>query len=283
MSVKEYDSAKAIPNKFLNPNGTTSTLQGLIGSSSNPQSKTVNVTQNGTTYVTADIGYDSLADVTINTTVQAEPNLQSKDITITQNGTSTVQADNNYDGLSEVTITVNAQSEYNTKINTVLTNANHIVYNNITELPTIDFRNVTNAEQSFAYLEGISTVSLINTNNITSAKRMFLSCYVVSVPLFDTGKVQNMSEMFSTCRNLTTIPQFNTGKVTNFQNMFSSTVHLTDESLNNILLMCINASSYAGTKTLARLGITSTYYPASRIQALSAYQDFIDAGWTIGY
>ena len=35
---------------------------------------------------------------------------------------------------------------------------------------------------------------------------------------------------------------------------------------------------------LAQLGITdTTAYPTSRIQALPHYQDFLDAGWTIGY
>lgn len=59
---------------------------------------------------------------------------------------------------------------------------------------------------------------------------------------------------------------------------------MNDDSLNNILKMCINvSSSYSRAKTLYELGLKSNNYPASRIQALSNYNDFITAGWSIGY
>ena len=56
---------------------------------------------------------------------------------------------------------------------------------------------------------------------------------------------------------------------------------LSNESLNNILAMCANATSYTGTKTLAYIGISETQ--ATTCQGLSNYQDFINAGWTTGY
>lgn len=34
---------------------------------------------------------------------------------------------------------------------------------------------------------------------------------------------------------------------------------------------------------ISKLGFSSNAYPKSRIQALSNYQDFINAGWSIGY
>ena len=92
-----------------------------------------------------------------------------------------------------------------------------------------------------------------------------------------------MGAMFSFCSYLTTIPLLDTSNVTNMADMFYHTYNLTDTSLDNILQMCINASVYTGTKKLSTLGLTSTNYPASRIQALTHYQDFINAGWTIGY
>ena len=66
--------------------------------------------------------------------------------------------------------------------------------------------------------------------------------------------------------------------------MFYSCSSLTDESLNNILTMCINISpSYRSNKTLSTLGFNASWCSASKIQALSNYQAFLDAGWTIGY
>ena len=56
---------------------------------------------------------------------------------------------------------------------------------------------------------------------------------------------------------------------------------LTNESLDNILQFCITSKIENG--TLKYLGLTSNYYPATTIQSLPHYQDFINAGWTIGY
>lgn len=58
---------------------------------------------------------------------------------------------------------------------------------------------------------------------------------------------------------------------------------LTDASLDNILQMCINATSYTETKTLAELGLSNYRASVSRVEALPHYQDFLNAGWTIGY
>ena len=77
------------------------------------------------------------------------------------------------------------------------------------------------------------------------------------------------------------IPLLNAASATNMDYMFVGCEKLTDTSLDNILQMCISATNYTGTKTLAQLSINdATVYPASRIQALPHYQDFINAGWT---
>jgi hypothetical protein len=68
--------------------------------------------------------------------------------------------------------------------------------------------------------------------------------------------------------------------------MFGYCYNLSNDSINNILGMCANATLYNQTKTLKRLFANndmSRYYPASTIESLSNYQDFIDAGWTIGW
>ena len=91
-----------------------------------------------------------------------------------------------------------------------------------------------------------------------------------------------MGAMFSFCSYLTTIPLLDTSNVTNMADMFYHTYNLTDTSLDNILQSLISATSYAGTKTVRRTGITdTTVYPDSRIEALPHYQDFVNAGWTI--
>ena len=52
--------------------------------------------------------------------------------------------------------------------------------------------------------------------------------------------------------------------------------------LNNILGMCANATNYANDKEIRKLGLKADYYSESDFESLSNYQDFINAGWTIG-
>ena len=155
---------------------------------------------------------------------------------------------------------------------------------NLVFMPYVDTSTTTIMFGTFMGCVCLKEVALLDTSNVTSTNSMFSTCYSLeSVPKFNTQNVTDMQSMFSNNYSLTDVPQFNAPKVKYMNNMFNNCRSLSDASLDNILLMCINATSYTGTKTLARLGLTAEYYPTTRIQALPHYQDFIDAGWTIGY
>ena len=87
--------------------------------------------------------------------------------------------------------------------------------------------------------------------------------------------------MFDGCTSLKEVPQFDTSNVTDMTSMFHSCNKLTDTSIDNILQFCITSKIENG--TLQYLGFNSKVYPINRIEALPHYQDFLDAGWTIGY
>lgn len=155
---------------------------------------------------------------------------------------------------------------------------------NLVIMPLVDTINATNMQYCFGDCSNLKSIPLLDTSNVTNMSYMFTNCdFLQYVPLFDTQKVKQTNYMFSSCDLLSTVPLLDLSAVTNVQNMFSGSGNLTDTSLDNILQMCINASSYTGTKTLARMGLNSSYYPVSRIEALPHYQNFINAGWTIGY
>lgn len=103
------------------------------------------------------------------------------------------------------------------------------------------------------------------------------------MPLVDTSETTNFMDMFADCSRLTTVPVLDTSKGTTFLRMFRNAYYLSDESLNNILQMCINSTSYTGAKYLTQVGFSSSNYPVERIEKLSNYQAFLDAGWTTGY
>lgn len=152
-------------------------------------------------------------------------------------------------------------------------------------MPLVDTSTATNMYGMFTGCSSLTSVPLLNTSNTTITQTMFSNCERLSiVPQFDTSNVNNMQGMFNYCTSLTTVPQFNTSKVKYMNNMFYNCPSLSDESLNNILKMCINTTTeYIGTKTLSRLGFMNSVTPSSKIQSLPSYQDFLDAGWTIGY
>ena len=126
----------------------------------------------------------------------------------------------------------------------------------------------------------LTTINTINTSDITNMRYVFKNCTsLVSAPAFDTGNATLFNEMFNGCTALTTIPVYDTSKITNFTSFVNNCPALTDATLDNILVMCINATAYNGNKKLSQLGVGNIY--DTRIQALPHYNDFINAGWII--
>lgn len=189
-----------------------------------------------------------------------------------------------------------------------VTDMDHLFFEcaNLIELPLIDTSNTTDMSVMFQSCSNLVSVPLLNTSKVTTMKSMFSVCEkLAAVPLFDTSKVASMSYMLSGCVSLTSIPEFDTSKVTNMERMLVGCTNLvtipvlnttsvtnmsnivlscpalSETSLNNILQMCINATAYTGTKTLATLGLTEEQ--ATICTGLSNYTAFTTAGWATGY
>lgn len=155
---------------------------------------------------------------------------------------------------------------------------------NLIIMPLVDTSNAANMTNMFNQCTNLKSIPLLNTTNVTNMYNTFSQCSnLISVPQFNTENVTETYTMFSRCTNLVDVPVFNLKNVTNIYNMYYYCDNLSDDSVDNILQSCIGMNAYTGTKTLARMGFTSAYYPVSRIEALPHYQDFINAGWTIGY
>jgi hypothetical protein len=173
----------------------------------------------------------------------------------------------------------------NTSKVTMMTNAFNTC-KALENIPLLDTSNVISMEGMFAYCQSLESVPLFNTGRVVRINTMFRGCKKLkSVPLFDTHKVSDFTYCFVDCKKLEDVPVFDMSSISSsgHGSMFGGSPSLTDESLNNILQMFINATDRIQTKTLKYAGFTATNYPVSRIQALSNYQAFIDAGWTIGY
>ena len=170
------------------------------------------------------------------------------------------------------------------------------ILNTLSSVKVNEFHSNFNGSLKYAFCrcKGLTTGPVltfatgVDQTLITNTSYMFFLCEALEdAPLFDTSNVTTMESMFYGCTRITNIPVYNTSKVTNFVNMFGGNpaigTYMTTQSVDNILQMCIGATSYRDTKTLTTLGFNSSKISASKIQGCTHYQDFLDAGWTIGY
>lgn len=155
----------------------------------------------------------------------------------------------------------------------------------ILKIPDNIVVNGTFLSNAFSGLTSITSVPMFDTSKVTTFTRMFFHCEnLISIPQYNTENAKSLGYMFMGCYKLKNIPILDTSKVDNsngFTNFVHSCYELSDESLNNIMQMMINAISYTHTKTLKYIGLTEEQ--ATTCQSLSNYQDFINAGWTTGY
>lgn len=151
------------------------------------------------------------------------------------------------------------------------------------QVADLDYSNATNLDYMFNNCNQLKSISNFNANGRLNYS--FDSCSNLET-IKGNLKPTTLRSAFNNCTSLKNIPLIDGSNISgsnSLQGTFTNCPSLTDTSLDNILQMCISATSYTSTKTLARLGFTSANYPATRIQALPHYQAFLNAGWTIGY
>lgn len=163
------------------------------------------------------------------------------------------------------------------------------MFNNCINLEKVTFKghdtsNVTSMGSMFSNCKKLKNIPTFSLDSATDTSNMFDQCTALEVaPSLDVSNVENLNSMYSQCTNLKNVPVYLWSSATDLRYMFEQCPNLTDESINNIMTSCMSASSYSRTKTLADLGFNSSDYPATRIQGLDAYADFVASGWSIGY
>lgn len=154
----------------------------------------------------------------------------------------------------------------------------------LTYMPLVDTGTATDFQYAFNNCYGLQNIALLDMKNAAKLQNIFTNCYSLKeIPLFNFQNVTHTQNAFQNCVSLTTIPAISMPSLKYAQNMFLNCPSLTTDSLKNILDICINATNYAQTKTLAYLGFSASTNPAATIQSLPNYQQFLNAGWTIGY
>lgn len=279
--VSTYTSANVqtpVPTgtKEITQNGTTSVKDYEFANVQVPQpTGTITITQNGTTNVN-DYQY---ADVQV-----PQP---SGSTTITTNGTHDVtnyaSADVNvpmpiaFDKLCFQATQLSSQSS----VNSFMTFLSKIDWSQIKICDSM-FKSVYLSSSGSNYVP--FTFTFPSSFKPSSCVGMFNSARVTGIPLFDTSLVTSMQSFCYTANYIVDVPKFNTTSITTatgVQNMFYQCSQLSQQSVDNVLQMCIDLSS----KFTGSLGYLWNHNLPTTIsdkaQNSSYYQAFLDSGWTL--
>ena len=144
--------------------------------------------------------------------------------------------------------------------------------------------NTTNLSYIYSNNKYVLFFPLVDTSKLTNLNGAFSYSVLQHIEKIDTSKVTNMTQTFDTCASLIDVPAFEIPSMTSTNSMyncFHNCTFLSEESLNNIMAICISATNISGTKTLRAIGLTSAQ--CTICQGLSNYQAFLNAGWTTGF
>lgn len=156
--------------------------------------------------------------------------------------------------------------------------------NNLIYLPNLKINAAKNTSKFCQWCTSLEFCDELDFATSDTYAYMFSGCTALKTAPKINGRPTTMNNMFYECHYIKDVPIYDTSLTTNFGMMFyQSGGNLTDQSLDNVLQMCINATSYTGTKTLSTMSFVNNRVPATRWQNQPHYQEFLDAGWTIGY
>lgn len=203
--------------------------------------------------------------------IVADPILQNKSVEITENGTTNVTADEGYDGLNSVEVITNVGGSGD-KIAPMGLNFNGYKGTEIKGLDVVDTSNLVSGNQMFYNCSNLTKLNLNNwsVSNMKNFQYMFRECTSLTelhIENWITSSVTNMDSLLFNCKNLKSIDlnKWDVNKATNLCRIFYGCSSLTTLDLSN--WVTTSATDMVGTfdycTSLQRLDIRNFVFNSS--------------------
>lgn len=151
---------------------------------------------------------------------------------------------------------------------------------NVNNIDNINIANIT-ASSSMFYNTNISEINGANFKfpDLQNAYAMFaMMPNLTNVIDLNLSTATNVRFLYSGCRNLISVSNIDINGATDIWGMFENCVNLSNDSLSNIMKMCINAINVTN-KSLNR--VFENYDYIHKCMNLPEYSDLVNAGWNI--
>lgn len=151
-------------------------------------------------------------------------------------------------------------------------------------LASLDLSALTTCDYMFYQDNALRKAGGFSVPSASSFENMFKNCsYMIEVEpiVFSETVTYELGGMFSGCTNLSKFPVLNLKNCKSLWDTFLNCNNLTTESLSNIIDSIITSENYTSTKTLKRIGLSSSQ--ATTCTSFANWQILVDRGWTTGY
>lgn len=131
---------------------------------------------------------------------------------------------------------------------------------NLINIPALIINNCFSSQNMFTNCFKLKDIDMV-VNIVNSGNNMFNNCRnLINAPIFNAINYYS-AQMFNGCVNLVNVPYYNLYNARNIIKMFEKCNNLSDDSIQNIINMCLSTNRNRISSLMANLAVNNMYSP----------------------